>query len=414
MRWAPGRPLPERHAGAQIVWRFRCALTRMRARVALRMVRLQGVGLIVMLGTSLPACGTDGEPEAPALSGVTAISAGFMSSCALLEDGTVSCWGWDFDDSISAGAVTVQRIADAVNVSVGNSHACAALSDGSVDCWGKLSRLTRAVGAGPALALPVDGLYEAKAVAAGDNHRCALLADTTIKCWGWGALGDGSFTDRMGIWLPVSVTDLSDVTAVAVGGLSSCALTADGQVKCWGSTWHEGAPATDETGAARIYLATSLTPRAVEGLASANSIATGQSSFCAALADTTAACWGNGYLGDGTGRRISVTPVAVSGLTGAIAVSTADSHSCALLADGQVSCWGYNGSGQLGDGSTTSSFVPVAVTGIDTAVAVSVGATHSCALLADRTVRCWGGHAGGCANGTCRSSPIPVVVRTAP
>jgi alpha-tubulin suppressor-like RCC1 family protein len=38
-------------------------------------------------------------------------------------------------------------------------------------------------------------------------------------------------------------------------------------------------------------------------------------------------------------------------------------YTCALV-NGGVLCWGFNGSGQLGDDSTTDSHVPVQVRGL--------------------------------------------------
>ena len=41
--------------------------------------------------------------------------------------------------------------------------------------------------------------------------------------------------------------------------------------------------------------------------------------------------------------------------------------------------WGYNGSGQLGDGTTISNDVPVPVKGLETVKGISAGAEQSLA-----------------------------------
>jgi alpha-tubulin suppressor-like RCC1 family protein len=113
---------------------------------------------------------------------------------------------------------------------------------------------------------------------------------------------------------------------------------------------------------------------------------------CVVVGDGTARCWGanfSGQLGDGT-TTSSSTPVTVKGLSNAVAVSTGAISACALLADGTARCWGHNEDGQLGDGTTTRSLTPVTVKGLSNAVEISAGYTHSCALLADGTIRCWG------------------------
>src|SRR5688500_7655400 len=91
-------------------------------------------------------------------------------------------------------------------------------------------------------------------------------------------------------------------------------------------------------------------------------IAAGPGAFgnhtCLVKEDATVHCWGSndsGQLGNGSGGpgQFETSPVRVTNLFGAISVAAGSSHTCALRADGTVVCWGSNGSGQLGNGTTT-------------------------------------------------------------
>jgi alpha-tubulin suppressor-like RCC1 family protein len=142
-------------------------------------------------------------------------------------------------------------------------------------------------------------------------------------------------------------------------------------------------------------------------------------SDCAVLSTGTVDCWGyngSGQLGNGTATSSDV-PVAVLGISDAKAVAS-DTYSnsfCAVLTTGQVKCWGNNSGGQLGNGTTTTSEVPVLVKKITTATAViggdSGGVDGFCALLSTSHVDCWGdGFSGELGNGTTANSDVPVAV----
>jgi alpha-tubulin suppressor-like RCC1 family protein len=104
-------------------------------------------------------------------------------------------------------------------------------------------------------------------------------------------------------------------------------------------------------------------------------------------------CWGmngSGQLGNGTTTRSS-TPVEVQGVTDARQVSVGPGDVCAVLSSGHVDCWGDNTNGALGTGEQRfSSELPVEVPGIADAVQIAVGDNHACVVLLTGSVDCWG------------------------
>ena len=71
-------------------------------------------------------------------------------------------------------------------------------------------------------------------------------------------------------------------------------------------------------------------------------------------------------------------------------MSAANTHTAALRADGTLWAWGDNGSGQLGNGSFTSTNQPVRVGDDANWQAVSAGGNHTVALRTDGTLWTWG------------------------
>ncbi|HQY63467.1 MAG: hypothetical protein IPQ09_07830 [Myxococcales bacterium] len=353
------------------------------------------------------------------------VVAGLSHSCALLSDGSAKCWGsnsfgqlGDSTTTNRATPVPVLALGGPVAALTATTHTCARFVDGAVKCWGLNSygEVGDASVVHRRTPVAVNLGATAISVAAGAIHTCAALTGGAVKCWGQnatGQLGDNTTTLRTS---PVSVVGLGGVaTAVSAGDGFSCALLDGGAVKCWGG--NNRGQLGDTTTTQRN------TPVAVSGLSGAVvALSSGGSHTCALLADDTVQCWGwnnSGELGDGT-RAQRTSAVALVGLGGTPrAVSAGVSHTCARLSDGAIKCWGGNTFGSLGDGTATQQLTPVSVSSLGgTPIALSAGQSnifHSCAALGDGTVKCWGDNGSGqVGDGTSTRRLVPTLVSGIP
>jgi alpha-tubulin suppressor-like RCC1 family protein len=136
-------------------------------------------------------------------------------------------------------------------------------------------------------------------------------------------------------------------------------------------------------------------------------------------------CWGyNGYgnLGDGTTtstNSMPATPVKLadgSYLKNVESIDASANSTCALTAAGAMYCWGYNGYGELGDGTTTNRSVPTLVSGLSSGVSyMMTSVAHTCAVKTNGSLYCWGLNDNGQVGdntSTQRNSPVQVI--TAP
>jgi alpha-tubulin suppressor-like RCC1 family protein len=302
------------------------------------------------------------------------------------------------------------------------------------DTYGQLGNGFSGNEYGTKVPIPVSGLSGAKSVAAGEGSGFALMENGTVMGWGnngAGELGDGTITQRD---VPVAVSGLSGVSAIAAGESHTLALLSNGTVDAWGYNNYgqlgngtTGGPDTCES-----EVPCSTTPMPVSGLSEVQAIAAAGNHSLALLKNGTVMAWGEdtwGQLGDGTSGSetcteslpCSTTPVKVRGLSGVKAISAGPYDSYALMENGTVMSWGVNGSGELGNGSTTGpesctnavacSNTPVAVSGLNGVSAIAGGGLHGLALLSDGTVKSWGYNIDGqLGNGTKTDSDTPVSV----
>jgi uncharacterized repeat protein (TIGR01451 family) len=301
-----------------------------------------------------------------------AVAANTGFTCALLIDGSVRCWGDDVSGELGDGAATTAGSSAPVGavalgqparaITAGGDYVCALLNDGSVRCWGRNfygelgnGSAGSAVNDAPVAAVQLG--QPAVAISAGNASTCALLADGSVRCWGYdtdGELGDGGTTDVTNATPKAAVALGQPARAISVGDAHACALLADGAVRCWGSD------SLGQLGDGSATTGGSSAPVGAVALGQAATAVTAEGSFtCALLADSTIRCWGRdtyGQLGDGgTTNAINALPGGVVALgQPARAVTAGGLGACAVLADSTVRCWGYDTDGELGDGGTTA------------------------------------------------------------
>jgi alpha-tubulin suppressor-like RCC1 family protein len=362
-----------------------------------------------------------------------AVAAGLDSTCALLADATVHCWGGNSYGDLGQGpSLALQGSATplpvtlpkpATEIAVGGYSAFALLNDGTVWSWGynvygELGQGTASGNVNDLTGVPTPGQVTlpgaASAIAAGTHHACALVSGD-VWCWGYdpeAEIGDGMFRNSQpfGAAAPVKAQGLGKVIAVAAGYQHSCAIS-DGTLVCWGDNSHGQLGSSLIEGGAN-------TPEPV-GLPTGTQITAirvGGNQSCALLAGGTFECWGEnncGQLGQGTFNAtmtafpsdgiVMPAPIAAAadGPIAATVVTMGETEACAVPASGALYCWGFNDTGGVGTGSNTTTapygiITPTRITTLPYATtAVAAGGWHVCAVLQNGSVWCWGDDTGG-------------------
>ena len=206
------------------------------------------------------------------------VAAGQAHTCALLDNGSVKCWGYNgywhlgLNDNADRGdnanemgdflaAVNLGVGRTATNVWTGDNYTCIKLDNGATKCWGRADQgqLGYDFKGSPGWAISSGG-------AAGLDYwgpvfvgvgrtiinmmqsywaQCALLDNMDVKCWGGGnygmqATGNTGYNSAqpgdMAALQPVNFGTGRTVTAISRINTTDlfCAILDNGALKCWG------------------------------------------------------------------------------------------------------------------------------------------------------------------------------------
>jgi alpha-tubulin suppressor-like RCC1 family protein len=290
--------------------------------------------------------------------------------------------------SPSAAAALATTALSFYQVDGGNTHSCGITTDNLAYCWGDnwAGQLGDGTTTGHLTPRPVLGGLHFRTISAGWAHTCAVTMDYRAYCWGlndWGQLGDGTGLSHR---VPTPVKTSLTFRQIDTGTEHTCAVGyTDHRPYCWGTN-HEGQLGEGTTNP-------HFTPLAVAGKLRMREVRTGYSHTCGVTTGNVVYCWGwnqFGQLGQSTTGSYSVKPIRVSGGLEFRNLTAGWEHTCAVTTGDRVYCWGHNGSGQLGDGTTSTRFAPKPVLGSTLFTRVTAGAFHTCAESEANTAYCWG------------------------
>jgi alpha-tubulin suppressor-like RCC1 family protein len=295
-------------------------------------------------------------------------------------------------------------------------------SDGSLYAWGNnangaLGNGTTTISSTPVLVSLPSGVTPT-AISASQGTGYAIGSDGHLYAWGdntYGTLGNGTsatFSDT-----PVVVSLPTGVTADAISGgyESAYVIGSDGHLYAWGDNFYgelgNGGTTNSDT-PVMVSLPSGVTPQAVAG---------GGGTGYAIGSDGMLYAWGlnaSGQLGNDSTNNSS-TPVVVALPSGVTPTSLAGAggFAYAIGSDGRLYAWGNDSGGQLGNGGTTNSSTPVVVllpSGV-TPEAISGNYFVGYAIGSDGNLYAWGGNGSGdLGNGTTTNSSTPVLVSLPP
>lgn len=155
--------------------------------------------------------------EVPGLKSPVEVALGYRHTCVRLADTTTRCFGRNVNGQLTGtgGTGAALRTVDfgsertAIALALGDDHSCAVLDDGTVRCWGAgaFGQLGNGANADSNVPVVVQGVSGASAINAREAHTCAIAKDGTY-CWGTDFSGQLGVAPTMLTGVPAGVEGL--------------------------------------------------------------------------------------------------------------------------------------------------------------------------------------------------------------
>jgi len=324
---------------------------------------------------------------------VVSVAAGGLSTCAILENGSLWCMGNNVYENLATGLSSSSEIATPTQVlnsgiwkkiSRNIYNGCGIKNNDTLWCWGynNYGEVGDGTTVNKTAPVQVSGGGTWKDVSSGAYHTCAIKNDDTLWCWGYnnsGQVGDGTSTTRT---TPRQIVSGTTWQSIDLGFSHSCALKSDNTFWCWGYNAH-GQLGTGNTSNQNV-------PTQISGGGVWKQISTDETRSCGIKLDDTLWCWGTGLLGNGNNAPV-YTPTAIASNDTWLQIAAGGSHICGIKTNGTLWCWGNDDYMQIGDmNNALTKPMPTEVYGNTTWKQVSLGWMHTCGIKTNDTLWCWG------------------------
>jgi alpha-tubulin suppressor-like RCC1 family protein len=301
--------------------------------------------------------------------GATQIAAGRVHTCALIKDGSVLCWGNHRKGQLALGPIPrlrdsssnwspapVPGLTDVRQIALGWEHSCAILEDGHVTCWGSNSHGQVGAGdpqrGGPTVVWsprPVKGVEGAAQLALGYGHTCVRTYNGKVTCWGDGFSCDG----------PSVVGGLKRVKRISAAAEQTC-IEMDRSLWCIETRRRSNEPDVCALPPDGVSFKRVLSDQGLNGVEPGGRDRCDELCFaCAIRSDRHVVCWGSTGGDWRLGDDSLSMPVEIPGLREIVEIAAGGLHACALRADQRVFCWGTGRYGELGTGGRADQTIPV-------------------------------------------------------